>query len=87
LRPTPAAFGPGHPARSAKEVTMTQQKPDQPAKPSGGTGGHGPAPTPASKGSLYDGNFPPGVKPSDVQDPGDKTTTGNPERDKTDNRS
>ncbi len=74
-------------ADQKRSVIVTQQERHKPAKPGGGTGGHGPAPVPAFRGPRYDGSFPPDAKPSDVQDPGSKTTTGDPKRHKTDNRS
>jgi hypothetical protein len=55
-----------------------------------GSGLHGPDKKPGSKGALYDGNFPPGVKPAEAADPGAKTATTDAVDDRTnkaDNRS
>ncbi|CAN5331263.1 hypothetical protein BH10PSE17_BH10PSE17_01640 [soil metagenome] len=59
----------------------------KPEQPTAGSGMHGPAKKPAEKGDLYDGNFPPGVKPAEAADPGKKTDSVDPRNQKADNRS
>ncbi|CAN5378080.1 hypothetical protein BH09PSE6_BH09PSE6_15140 [soil metagenome] len=63
-------------------MTKTTEK-----QPTAGSGMHGPAKKPADKGDLYDGNFPPGVKPADAADPGKQTESTGSQKPKADNRS